>query len=260
MHLVAVVGPEPELEAVLRNHVDSKRRFHFHPVPPGPIKKILDSLPSLDFAGALVFDEAMQKGAFPHVSRSSLDAQEAEAVDTVTVTQGGLIGEYNHGRALSAALRQEGWDAREAKAVVVGSNPLARAVARDLSSIGVAQLTVLGENRPEAEAILGGLAASTITIARASNDPLGRAYLEQADLLVRVEPKFEIPDDVLGPHLTVVDLGPEAVSKLRGQALRLWSMTLNLRDIQGHHIALALKHILGGDITPGPFLEALHKI
>jgi shikimate 5-dehydrogenase len=260
MHLVAVVGPEPKLERVLRNHLDAKRRFHFHPVPPGPIKRILEGLTAVDFAGALLFDEAMQKGAFAHVSRSSLDAQEAEAVDTVTVTQSGTIGEYNHGRALSAALREEGWDAREAKAVVVGSTPLARAVARDLSSVGVIELTVLAENRPKAEAILSGLAASTVTVARASNDPLSRSYLEQADLLVRVDPAFEVPDEVLGPHLTVVDLGPEAVSKLRGQALRLGSMTLNLRDIQGHHIASALKHILGGTIHPGPFLEALHKI
>ena len=260
MHLVAVVGPEADLEQVLGSHRDAKQRFHLHPVPIGPIKKILESLRSLDFAGALLFDETIQKGAFSHVDRSSLDAQEAGAVDTVTVTQGGLIGEYNHGRALSAALRQEGWDAREAKAVVIGSNPLSRAAARDLSSIGVAQLTVLAENRPEAEAILNGLAATTITNARASNDPLGRAYLEQADLLVRVDHRFEIPDDVLGPHLTVVDLGPEAVSKLRSQALRLGSMTLNLRDIQAHHIASALKHILGGEISPGPFLEALHKI
>ncbi|MDE0528761.1 MAG: hypothetical protein OXH85_08730 [Truepera sp.] len=260
MHLVAIVGPEPNLERVLQEHQDAKRRFHFHPVPAGPIKPILGGLFTLKFAGALLFDESLQQSAYPHIDRNNLDARETEAVDTVTVTQGGTIGEYNQGRALGAALRAEGWDGKEAKAVIVGATPLARAAARDLSSIGIGHLTVLAENRPQAEAVLEGLAASTITAARAVNDPLIRSHLEQSDLLVRVDPAFEVPDDVLGPHLTVVDFSPETVSTLRRKALRLGSMTLNLRDIQGHHIASALQYILGDKIHPGPFLETLHKL
>ena len=260
MHLVAVACSDPELEKVLREFRDAQRRFHLHPITAKPAKRLLEGLAAVDFAGALIFDEALQRSAFPHVERNSLDAQEAEAVDTITVTQSGLIGEYNQGRALSAALREEGWDGREARAVVMGATSLGRAVARDLSSTGVVQLTVLAENRPDAEAILGGLAASTITVARAAGDPLSRSYLEQADLLVRVDPELPVPAEVLGPHLTVVDLAPEPVSSLRRQALQVGSLTLNLRDVQAHHIASALRHILGGQVSPGPFLEVLHQL
>lgn len=258
MHVVALLSQDMLLSQALSDFRDEALHVYLHPIPPGrDLVRVLESLEPIDFVGALILDELSQTKAYQTAQRSSLDAQQVEAADTVTVTAGGLIAEYNFGRAIGSALRHAEWDPRGASAVVLGANINARAVCRELSSLGLKQLTVLANNRPLAEQTAAGLAASTEIFASAQNDPLAQSMIENADLLVRVDPKLSFISDWLGPHLTVVDLAPQTMSSLRQQALEAGALAIGLRDVQAHQIALALNHILGARFEAGGFLELL---
>ncbi len=259
MYLVAVLSEDPALCEALGSFRDPEGRYLLHPVPNRHTNDVLASLTVLDFAGALIFGERLQHDVVPSTQRHSLEAQSIGAADTVTVTPGGLIAEYNLGRAVGALLRSVGWDGREAKAVLVGGGPSSKGTARELASLGVARLTVLAENRPAAEEVTSKLAASTEVISRAALDPLGVRFLEEADLVIRTDPGLELPARVLGPHLTLIDMAPTEVSPLRQHALSVGSLSFNLRDVQAHLIALGLSHILGGSILAGAFLNRLHE-
>jgi shikimate 5-dehydrogenase len=208
MHLVAVVCTDPSLSHLLRSFRDDEARFHLHVVTPGRVADWIPALRTLEFAGAMVLDLAAQGDALRHADRSSLDAAGVDAADTITVTQAGLVAEYHLGRALAQALRSRLWDPREARAVVLGGGTEARAVARELASVGVVHLTLLADTRPEAERAVPRLAASTDVVATVPHDPVATRLLEQADLVVRTDPRATFPSALLGPHLTVVDLAP----------------------------------------------------
>lgn len=256
MRFVAFASQQPQLTEALTGLDDNA--FSLFPIPTAkPIKGILDALAVLEFAGIMLLDETLQRSAFPHMQRSSLDAQEAGAVDTVTITPAGLFGDYTLGHALGSLLRAHHYDAREAKAVVLGANSESIAVARELSSLGVSQLTLVAATRPDAEKTLPSVAASTVAVARAIAEPTVPGLIEAADILVRVGPTLEVPEDLMGPHLTVVDFAPQAMSSLRQTATRLGAKTFGLRDVQSHQLALSLTRLLGKPFKPDAFLTAL---
>jgi hypothetical protein len=258
MHLVALISQDPLLVRQLVRYRDPLGRFHLHPLLDHDAADVLPALQVMEFAGAVILDHDSQAVAAKQLTRRSLDAQEAAAVDTVSVSPGGLIGEFNFGRAVGALLQTAGWDGREASAVILGSGRNATGVARELSSVGVTQLTILAGNRPEAERAVPRLAASTSIIARAVSDPVAERCLLEADLLVRLDPAARVPLEMLGPHLTLLDLSPEPVSRLRQQALNVGVLSFNQRDFQAHFLALALSHVLGGSIEVEPLLSLLH--
>ncbi len=258
MRFVALFCQQPELRESLTNLEDAD--FSFFPVPQNkPLKAVLDSLATLEFAGALVLDEPQQHSSFLHMQRSSLDAQEASGVDTISITPAGLFGDYSLGHAVGSLLKANEYNAREAKAVVLGSSSEAIAVARELSSLGVSQLALIAASRPEAEKTLPSVAASTVAVARALAEVSVAGLIEGADILVRVNPNLQIPEDLLGPHLTIIDFSPQAMSPLRQQALRVGAKTLSLRDVQSHQLALALSRLLGKPFKPDLFLSVLHQ-
>jgi shikimate 5-dehydrogenase len=258
MRFVALFCQQPHLRESLAKLGDAD--FTFFAVPQNkPLKAILDSLGVLEFAGALVLDEALQHASFLHMQRSSLDAQEAGGVDTVTITPAGLFGDYSLGHAIGGLLKANEYDAREAKAVVLGSSSEAIAVARELSSLGVSQLALIAGSRPEAEKTLPSVAASTVAVARALAEPTVPALIENADILVRVNPNLQIPENLLGPHLTIIDFSAEPMSPLRQQAMRVGARTLGLRDVQSHQLALALSRLLGKPFKADMFLTVLHQ-
>jgi shikimate 5-dehydrogenase len=259
MHLVAVVCTDPSLSHLLRSFRDDEARFHLHVVTPGRVADWIPALRTLEFAGAMVLDLAAQGDALRHADRSSLDAAGVDAADTITVTQAGLVAEYHLGRALAQALRSRLWDPREARAVVLGGGTEARAVARELASVGVVHLTLLADTRPEAERAVPRLAASTDVVATVPHDPVATRLLEQADLVVRTDPRATFPSALLGPHLTVVDLAPEGVSALRQRAMAVGALTLNRRDVEAHRLHLALGHMLGGGVRVEPLMQLMHE-
>lgn len=260
MHLVAVISADADVRHALRTYRDGAGRFHLHPVAGGAIGDLFRSLKRLDFAGALVLDESAQAEALRGADRSSLDAQDVGGADTITVAPSGIIAEYNLGRAIAALLAGAHWDARAAHVVVLGAGPTSRAVARELSSLGAASVTVLANSPSEAERSLPRLAAGTRTAARSLHDPLVPAILEQADLVVRVEPDGNVPDALLGPHLTLLDLVPEAVSTLRQRAMNLGALTFNRRDLDAHRLDLGLSHVLGGPVGVEGLLDLFHAL
>lgn len=260
MHLVAVICADADVRHALRGHRDGQGRFHLHPVPAGSMAELFRGLQRLDFAGAVVLDPAAQAEALAAVERSSLDATEVGGADTLTVTPGGIIAEYNLGRAVAAMLAAARWDARGAQVVVLGGGLPARGLARELSSLGAASVALLADSPAEAERTLPQLAAGTNVLARSSGDPLVPLLLEQADLVARVDPAAHVDERLLGPHLTLVDLGPESVSPLRRRAMSLGALTFNRRDLDAYRLELALSHILGGPVGIEPLLELFHAL
>ena len=255
MHLIALFCEDPDVVAALTQA--EQPTYHLHPVTKQPLAA-LGGLEPLEFAGALVLGESLQKQAFHQVQRSSLDAQTSEAVDTVTVTPLGLVGEYTLGRALGRALLADAWDLRDARVVVLGAGAEATVLAKELASLGASHLTVLAQDRPAAENALPPLAATVTTQARALSEPLAGSYVEQADVLVRTDPALNVDKNVLGPHLSVIDLSPTPLSPLRKAALGVGAKSLGLRDIQAYQAALALSHILGSTVEVDAFLTLFH--
>jgi hypothetical protein len=260
MHLVALVSDDADLQHALRGFRDGAERFLLHPVPAGGMAELLRGLARLDFAGALVIDESRQAEAQRLADRSSLDAQELAAADTLTVTPGGIMADLAFGRAVSAMLAGQRWDAAGASVVVLGAGTSAAAVAREVASLGAASIAILASDRVAAERALPRTAAGTEVLARASADPLGTALLERADLVVRFDDDVAIPDDLLGPHLTLVDLAPVAVSGLRKRAMSLGALTFNRRDVEAYRLELGLSQVLGGPVGVEPILALFHTL
>lgn len=260
MHLVALISPDLTLRQALAQFRKPSLGVLLHPVTPTEFSAVAGSLAPLDFRGALVLDEAFHEAAFRVAQRSSLMAQETGAADALTVSYGGLIAEYTLGRAVVAALQNKGWDARGARVIVAGSGAPARAVCREVSSLGAAHITLLAQDSPTAERTLGTLAASTECAARSYRDPLIPSYFMRADLLVRVDPAFEIATAQVAPHLSVVDFAAEPLSRLRQQASSVGATALGRRDVQAYQLALGLENILGSRVSAGDFLGVLHSL
>jgi shikimate 5-dehydrogenase len=258
MHIVGVLARDQNLVGALSRFRDPLGRFHLHPLQDGPVDAVLSALVPLEFAGAILLDDDLEQSATGLLQRSSLDAQEVGAVDTVTVAAGGLIGEYNAGRAVGSLLAEADWDGRGARAVLLGSGRRVAAIARELSSIGLSQVVILAENRPAAERSMPKLAASTAVITSAAADPRANGFIAEADLLIRSDPAAEVSPDVMGPHLCLVDLRPERVTTLRQQALNVGALTFNHLDFQAHRLALGLSHVLGAGVELEPLLALLH--
>ena len=251
---------------MLRGYVDPAERFAIHAVPARDVSAQLEALGQLDFAGALIFGSSVQDGseteaaALGAVARTDIDARDAGALDTVIVTPSGLVGEYNLGRSVAACLDAMRYDARGARAAILGSGPGCRALARELASLGVVELSVLAESRPDAERSVPRLAATTKVATRALHDPLSTTLLEQADLVIRLHPSAALPAKSFGPHLALVDLADDPVSDVRERAIRAGATTFNRADVTAHRIAFGLGHVLGGSLSADPFLQRLHSI
>ncbi len=260
MHLVALLSDDPEVRGAIGAYRDPAARFHLHSVPAGAMGELMRALSRLDFAGALVLDENRQLEAQRLAERSSLVAQELGAADTLTVTQAGIIADHTLGRAVTGMLTSHRWDAAGSRVVVLGSGPTAKALGRELVSLGARSLAVLAADRVAAERSLPHTHAGVELLARASADPLSGTLFESADLVVRVDGTLRVPSGSLGPHLTLIDLGSEPVSALRSQAMSLGSLTFNRRDVEAYRLELGLSQVLGGSIGVEPLLALFHAI
>ena len=126
--------------------------------------------------------------------------------------------------------------------------------------MGASALTVLAADRVAAERVLPNGAAGAALLARAAADPVARTMLEQADLVIRLDPDAGLPPDVLGPHLTLVDLVPDVLSPLRRLAMGAGSLTFNRRDVEAYRLELGLSQVLGGPIGIEPIMTLFHAL
>lgn len=259
MHLVALVSDDADLNHALRSFRDSADRFHLHPVPAGNTSELLRALPRLDFVGAVVLSEGAQADVQRLADRSSLDAQDLGAADTLTVTPAGIVADHTFGRAVGAMLVGRRWDAAGAHAVILGVSAEAKALARELVRMGLTSLTLLNDDRVAAERALPKAAGTAIT-ARSTSDPLAITYLERADLLVRVDRNVKVDDAIMGPHLTVIDLAKGAKHDLRKRAIELGSLTFSRQEIEAHRFEHSLSQVLGGAVGIEPFRALFQAI
>lgn len=257
MQLIALVTAQARLHALAARVASAD--FYLHPVAPQQLAEQLAALDKLQFAGAVLPDLPEQLAAAQALSRMSPTAQEAGALCTVITTPAGNVGDYLLGRAVVAAMSAQRWDARGARAVIIGEGAPCRAIGRALASLGVSHLTVLAGDRPAAERSLPALAASCAGEARALREASAQVLLEQADLLVRLEADVELDGALLGPHLSLIDLAEGALSPLRARAIRLGASTLSRRDVEAHHLALSLSALLGRSVAVEPLLALLHQ-
>lgn len=257
---MALLSDDPEMRGAISAYRDAAARFHIHSVPAGAMPELLRGLARLEFAGALVMDVERQVEAQRLADRSSLAAQELGAADTLTVTQAGIIADHTLGRAVAGMLTHHRWDAAGARVVVLGAGPTAKALGRELVSLGARSLAVLAADRVAAERSLPQTHAGVELLARASADPLADTLFESADLVLRVDGAQRLPSASLGPHLTLIDLAPEPVSTLRSQAMALGALTFNRRDVDAYRLELGLSQVLGGSIGVEPLLALLHAI
>jgi len=231
-----------------------------HPAPnQQPLERVLESLAPLGFAGALILDPAAQAMAAQAATRRTLDANETGAADTVTVLPDGLLADYSLGRAIGSMLHASRWEVRGAKVVIMGAGPAARAISRELASLGTGHLVVLAPNRPVAEHATSQLAASTEVVARSATDPIAQGLIARADLLVRLEPAMAVADHLLGPHLAVIDFAAVPMSPLRRQALNLGALTFGRYELEAWQLAGGLSQIAGAPYRPEPLLTLLSR-
>ena len=261
MQLVALLSDSAPLAKTLASYRHPEFDIRLHPViRPLNLAATLSALEALQFAGALVIDASYQQTVFGQLQDHAFGAKEAGVTDSITVTPGRMIGDYSFGRAVTAVLRDANWDGRNASAVVMGSGAKANAICRELSSFGVEHLTLIADNKPLAEQSTGSLAATTTLVTRASADPVASTLIQQADLLVRVNPALQVDYSLLGPHLTIVDMEQHAMSELRVQAMNLGAYTFGYHDVTAYQLSLALGTILGTRIEPEAFMTLLHSI
>ncbi|HET9026452.1 MAG TPA: hypothetical protein VFN07_02880 [Trueperaceae bacterium] len=259
MHLVALVTEDSNLKHALRDFRDESGRFLIHAVPDGSMSDLVRALQRLDFAGAVILDEARQAEAKSVAARASLDASDLGVADTLTVTQAGVMADHTFGRALSTMLGARRWHADGAHAVILGAGPDARAAAREFARLGVASLAILASDRVTAERAKPEAAGTTV-YARSLTDPLGNTLLARADLVLRLDKNARVDDSLLGPHLTVIDLIDTNVSDLRSRAIAVGALTFNRRDVEAHRFELALSQILGGTVGLEPLLTLFHGL
>ena len=258
MRLIALMCQQPQIQSVL-DKLDDPEVVLFPITNNKPLSSLLTSMATLEFAGALVLDPQQQVACLGYMQRSSLDAQQAGAVDIITITPAGLFGDYALGHAMGALLKSSGYHLHGARVVLLGSGIEVSAIARELSSLGIHHLTIIAENRPEAEKALPKLAASTTALSVALQEPMTASLIEQADLLIRVDCGLNISENLLGPHLSVIDFSPLAMSPLRQQAIKAGAKTLGLRDVQAHQLSLALSRLVGKPFKADVFLNLLHQ-
>jgi shikimate 5-dehydrogenase len=252
MHLVAVVGGELNLHSRLAGYRDPQHHYHLHPVSPQAYTQLAAGLRSLEFAGALIFEAALQREAATSAERASLVARTLAAADLIAPTMVGMVADLTVGRAVAAALQARVWNARGARVAVLGADLSARAVARELASQGIAHLSVHATARADAERVIASVTALPEVAALAAREPNARLLLERADLVVRTESGYDIPPDLFGPHLALVDLDPAPLSRWRQRGVEAGALTVGAFDVMAHRLQLALSTILASPVAIAP--------
>ncbi len=259
MQLVALLGTDATARALAR-YRDPETRIWLHPAPVGAVGPAIAALPVLGFAGALVFGEDGRKAAAGAVSRRSLDADEQGAVDAVAVAGDATLGDHVGGRAVVEGLRAAGWDPRGARVIALGDGPATRAVARELAGAGAEEVTFVAPDAPAAERAVPALPAGVRARGVALHDPALPALLERCDALLRGADLLEPRPELLGPHLTVVDLVAGLDAGWRREGRAAGATAVAWADVEAHRVAAALRTVVGGEVDPVPLLELFHGL
>ena len=125
----------------------------------------------------------LKEAVLPLLDRVDPTAQAVGAVNTIVVRNRRTAGYNTDGVGFRLALKELGWRARPAHAVVLGAGGAARAVAWELARAAGSRLTIANRHLRRAERLARWLSAHH-RHARVKAVPLGKVVLEGADLLV----------------------------------------------------------------------------
>ncbi len=255
MLFIAFIADDNNLNHVLSQHVANDYLLHCL-IPSKEAKDFCIGLDALNYAGAICLDLAWQKKLLGSAARPSLAATTAQATDTLVTTPAGLMADFNAGQAIAQLLSYNEWDIKDAAVTITGADAYARILAKELASLGATSIDVIAASRSLAQQTLPTI-ATTRSHAHTYSDITATSAYERADLIIRTESEGNIPKDVLGPHVSVIDLSPSPLSPLRHEALRVGAPNFGLRDFQAHQISIAIGAILGKKIDPETFLMPL---
>lgn len=177
------------------------------PVPPGSVPSALEGLRALGFAGANVTMPHKTEAARV-VGERTEDAELLDAVNTIVVGSGGLVGHNTDAPGFDRFLRRDaGFEPDGRSALLFGGGGAARACALALARGGLADLTVALRDPARDAGLRATLDGSPISL---SVVPFGGATSVHADLVVNATPigaqGESLPVPPLGAGAVVVDL------------------------------------------------------
>ena len=209
-------------------------------VPDAPLAEVLRSCEVLGFAGALVHPAAQQSIA-EHLQLDP-DARRANQADAVTFA-GGPHGTYAAPEAILGAVQDSQYAARGANAVLIGLSGDLR-LGLGLGRLGLRNITVVAETRPEAERVARDLPAGLAAFALTHNDAALRGLAERADLLILTG--GNLPPGLAQPYHTVLDLTPVPSRDIEKAGATL----LTLPDLPARILSRQIEHATGQRFRP----------
>lgn len=206
---------------------------------------------ALGFHGVKI-GEPFQASVLEHVDELTDAARRAGSINCITATGDRLLGDNTEGAAIVALVKQQA-DPAGKKAVILGAGRLARAVAVELASAGVASITIASRNPTTGQQLADSIQRQTTTAAFV---PLSSAVAVDADTAVLVnatslgstKPDAKMPLDVdsFGPKLVVVEAAYNTGRTwLTAQAAQKGCKIIDGLSIYVEQTALALKSWTG---------------
>jgi shikimate dehydrogenase len=181
------------------------------PVRPENVKRALQALPLLGFAGCNV-TIPHKEAALASVDETDASAKRAGAVNTVVVRpDGSLLGRDTDGFGFLESLRAAvpGWRASAGPAVVIGAGGAARAVVAALLDDGAREIRLVNRTPARAAALAKALGGTVLGVAwdQRAAALAGAALLVNATSLgMAGQPALELPLDVLPADAVVQDI------------------------------------------------------
>ncbi len=186
------------------------------PVPPERIGVAIQSLASLGVVGVNLTIPHKEL-VLPYIDELTQEAKDIQAVNTVHVVDGRLIGDNTDGRGFWEPLREQGFSIAGETAFVLGAGGAARSVVFRLMREG-AKVVLVNRTRERAERLaqdvanagVGEIAVISADDAEAVERALRRSKLFVQTTKVGMRPDIgalpEIPISALHSDLTVYDL------------------------------------------------------
>ena len=177
-------------------------------VPPQEFGEFLAGMRAGAFVGGNVTIPHKETAAV-HCDRLTAAAERLEAANTLWMEGGELWGDSSDGAGFLGALDQEalGWDARKARASVIGAGGAARAIVEALIGRGFAEVVVANRTFERARLLTERLGGKPVSLAALPD------LLAGSDLLVNTtsagmqgQPPLELELSALPTHATVDDI------------------------------------------------------
>ncbi|SMB89213.1 shikimate dehydrogenase [Desulfonispora thiosulfatigenes DSM 11270] len=156
--LIGVLGDpiEHSFSPFMHNTVYEKLGLNYAYLPlkveKEQLGQAIEGLRALGFIGVNV-TIPHKENIMQYLKEVSKEAELMGAVNTIVLTKGGYIGENTDGKGFLKSLKEEGFDPKNKKVIVLGAGGAARAVAVSLALEGVDQVCIINRTREKGEKI-----------------------------------------------------------------------------------------------------------